>query len=59
MAKVHVDPEALRRFARELANFNQELRELYARLQGRMNELEQSWRDQEQAKFAEAFRPYI
>jgi uncharacterized protein YukE len=56
MAKVHVEPEALRRFARDLTSFNLELRQLNARIQGRMNELEQSWRDPEQGKFSETFR---
>ncbi len=56
MAKVQVDPEALRRFARELSGFNQEILQLRARLKSRLNALEQSWRDHEQVEFAECFR---
>jgi uncharacterized protein YukE len=55
MAKVEVDPAELRRFAQDLNRFNNELRGLMASLHGRMRGLEESWRDQEQKKFAESF----
>lgn len=55
MAKAVVDPEELRRFAQELKRFNDQLGEQMNTLQGRMHSLSQSWRDQEQAKFAEEF----
>ena len=55
MAKAHVDPAELRRFARELARFNQELQALVGGLHARMRELEKTWRDQEQRKFADEF----
>jgi len=55
MAKAHVDPAELRRFARDLTRFCSELRSLMAGLHARMLGLEQTWRDQEQRKFAEEF----
>ena len=51
MAKADVDPEALRRFARDLSRFNAELQSLTAGLHARMLGLESTWRDQEQRKF--------
>jgi hypothetical protein len=48
MGKANVDPSELRRFASDLTRFNNEL-------QGLMRGLENTWRDQEQRKFAEAF----
>jgi uncharacterized protein YukE len=55
MSKAHVDPSELRRFAQDLARFNNELQSLVSGLNVRMRTLENSWRDQEQRKFAEAF----
>lgn len=55
MAKAHVDPAELRRFAQDLVRFNNELQNLMGGLHGRMRGLESTWRDQEQRKFAEAF----
>ncbi len=55
MAKVHVDPAELRRFAQDLNRFNSELQTLVSGLHARMRGLESSWRDQEHRKFAEAF----
>ena len=55
MGKAAVDPAELRRFAADLNRFNNELQTLVAGLHGKMRALEQSWRDQEQRKFAEAF----
>lgn len=55
MAKAIVDPEELRRFAQELKRFNDQLSQSTSVLQGRMHGLAQTWRDQEQAKFAEEF----
>jgi uncharacterized protein YukE len=55
MSKAHVDPSELRRFAQDLARFNNELSSLVGGLNSRMRNLESSWRDQEQKKFAEAF----
>ena len=55
MAKAHVDPTELRRFAQDLNRFNNELQTLLSGLHAKMRSLEQTWRDQEQRKFSEAF----
>ena len=55
MSKAHVDPAELRRFAQDLARFNNELQSLMSGLHARMRGLETTWRDQEQRKFSEAF----
>ena len=56
MAKADVDPEALRRFAKDLSRFNAELQSLTAGLHARMLGLEGTWRDQEQRKFFDEFQ---
>jgi len=55
MSKAIVDPAELRRFAQDLKRFSAALSSQMAVLQGRMLTLGQTWRDQEQAKFAEKF----
>src|SRR2546423_14903658 len=55
MAKANVDPAELRRFAQDLNRFNNELQSLVGGLHAKMRALENTWRDQEQRKFAEAF----
>ncbi|HOO17235.1 MAG: WXG100 family type VII secretion target, partial [Phycisphaerae bacterium] len=55
MAKAHVDPTELRRFARDLTKFSQELRTLMGGLNASLRNLEKTWRDQEQRKFTEEF----
>ena len=55
MAKAHVDPAELRRFAQDLNRFNNELQTLMSGLNARLRGLEGSWRDQEQRKFTDAF----
>ena len=47
MGKANVDPAELRRFASDLAKFNNELHGLLQGLKGRMHNLEGTWRDQE------------
>ncbi len=59
MAKAVVDPAELRRFAQDLKRMNTTLRDQMAVLQARMSELGQSWRDQEQVKFAEEFEQTV
>jgi uncharacterized protein YukE len=59
MAKAHVDPAELRRFARDLTRFNAELETLIGGLQSRMRELERSWADQEQKRFAQEFEQTV
>jgi WXG100 family type VII secretion target len=55
MSKAHVDPAELRRFAQDLARFNNELHGLVSGLHAKVRNLENTWRDQEQRKFSEAF----
>ncbi len=55
MSKAVVDPEELRRFANDLKRFTSELHTQMGSIFGRMSLLSQTWRDQEQQKFAEEF----
>jgi WXG100 family type VII secretion target len=55
MAKAHVDPADLRRFAQDLTRFNNDLQTLLGGLHAKLRALEGTWRDQEQRKFTEAF----
>lgn len=55
MARAHVDPTELRRFARDLNRFSSELQNLMSGLHTRMLALEKTWRDQEQRKFTQEF----
>ena len=55
MAKAIVDPAELRRFAAHLKKFNGDLQAQMAALHGQLQGLSQTWRDQEQRKFAEEF----
>ncbi len=49
-------PEELEHFARELKQFTTQLRDSSARLQGQFVNLGDTWRDQEQQKFAQEFQ---
>lgn len=55
MSKAHVDPAELRKFAHDLTRFSNDVQSLLASLNGKLRTLEQTWRDQEQRKFTEAF----
>ena len=55
MGKANVDPGELRRFAQDLNRFNVELQTLLTGLHGKLRQLEQNWRDNEQKKFSESF----
>ncbi len=55
MSKAVVDPAELRRFAQDLKRFNAGLMNQMAVVQSRLNDLSQSWRDQEHKKFVEEF----
>jgi uncharacterized protein YukE len=59
MSKAIVDPNELRRFAADLKKFNADILAQASRLSASMGSLQQSWRDQEQAKFAEEFEQVI
>lgn len=55
MAQAIVDPAELRRFAKDLARFNQDVQGLVVNIHTKMRNLESTWRDQEQRKFTESF----
>ncbi len=55
MAKAVVDPDELRRFAQSLKRFNANLSQQLNAMNGQMQSLSQTWRDQEQAKFTAEF----
>lgn len=59
MARAVVDPAELRRFAAELRKFNLDTQGGIATVHARLNTLQQTWRDQEQQKFAEEFEQTI
>ena len=59
MAQANVDPVELRRFASDLNRFNGELQALMSGLHGRLRGLENTWRDQEQRKFSDAFEQTV
>lgn len=50
-----MDPEEVRRFAKELKRFNDDVQTRAAALQSRFSSLGDSWQDQEHEKFAEEF----
>ena len=50
-----MDPEEVRRFAKELKRFNDDVQVKASALQARFAALGASWQDQEQEKFAEEF----
>lgn len=55
MTQAVVDPAELRRFAQMLRRFNEDLNEKTASVAGQLNQLGQTWRDQEQQRFSEEF----
>ncbi|MDG2093865.1 MAG: WXG100 family type VII secretion target [Phycisphaerales bacterium] len=55
MAKAIIDPEELKRFARDLGRFREELDKGMNLINARMNALGQTWRDQEHHKFQQEF----
>lgn len=50
-----MDPEEVRRFAKELKRFNDDIQNRASSLQARFAALGSTWQDQEHAKFAEDF----
>jgi uncharacterized protein YukE len=59
MAQAIMDPEEVRRFAKELHRFTTDLQNQTASLQARFAALGDSWQDQEHQKFAEEFAATI
>jgi uncharacterized protein YukE len=55
MAQAIMDPEEVRRFAKELKRFNDDLAVRASGLQARFSALASTWQDQEHEKFAEEF----
>jgi len=49
------NPEELRRFSRDLKQFNGQLQESMSGLQSQFLQLGETWRDQEHQKFAQEF----
>lgn len=56
MNQAIADPEQLRQFAAHLHRFTEEIKNLSSNLSGHMNQLEQTWRDEQQRKFADEFK---
>lgn len=59
MTQAIVNPGELRRFAQMLKKFNNELAEQMGRLSHQLDELSNTWRDQENAKFREQFEGHM
>ena len=55
MAQAIMDPEEVRRFAKELKRFNDDIQVKAGSLQARFAALGSTWQDQEHEKFAEEF----
>jgi uncharacterized protein YukE len=55
MAQAIVDPDELRRFARQLERFNHDLQNQMQVLRGQLKNLGETWRDQEHQKFVGQF----
>lgn len=55
MNRAVVDPDQLRQFAGHLHRFAEDLKERGSGLAAQMNQLEQSWRDEQQRRFQAEF----
>lgn len=55
MSQAIVDPTELRRFAHSLKQFVNELQNQVSMIHGQLNNLSNTWRDQEQLKFTDEF----
>jgi uncharacterized protein YukE len=55
MSQAIMDPEEVRRFAKELKRFNDDVQAKAAALHARFVALSGTWQDQEHEKFAEEF----
>jgi uncharacterized protein YukE len=55
MNRAVVDPDQLRQFAGHLHRFAEEMKEKSRSLATEMHQLEQTWRDEQQRKFADEF----
>lgn len=59
MNQAIADPEQLRQFAAHLHRFTEEIKNLSSNLSGHMNQLEQTWRDEQQRKFSDDFQSQL
>lgn len=59
MPQAIVDPEELDRFAAALKQFNADLHERLGLINRQFRHLSESWRDQEQERFAEEFQNMV
>jgi len=59
MSQAVADPEELEAFARELQQFNAQLRDSVSRLNSRFGRLGDTWRDQEHQKFAVEYQQAV
>ena len=59
MPQAIVDPQELRRFAQMLKKFNNEMGEKMSALANQLNDLTNTWRDQEQTKFRIEFEQHM
>lgn len=59
MNQAVVDPEHLRQFASHLHRFSEEMQQQSSVLVAQLNQLEQTWRDEQQRKFASDFSTQI
>jgi uncharacterized protein YukE len=59
MSQAVVDPAELRRFATLLRDFTTDLQSRLSSVNGQLNALSQTWRDQEHLKFAEEFAQHL
>ncbi len=55
MTQAVVDPDQLRQFAAQLHRFAEDTKQRSAGLATQMNQLEQTWRDEQQRKFSDEF----
>jgi uncharacterized protein YukE len=55
MPQAIMDPEEVRRFAAELKQFNEDVRNRLSSLQARFSALGETWQDQEHGRFADEF----
>lgn len=59
MPQAIVDPDELREFAASLKHYNELVTDATATLKSRFAQLGETWRDQEQAKFANGFEETV
>jgi len=59
MPQAIVDPDELRRFARNLKKFSSDVRNGITALGGQLAALGTTWRDQEQKRFVEQFEQHM